>query len=92
MRQPFFVNRATLLLAIGRVRSTDIRPFVPVQAQPAQVLEQLAHERLGAASLVGILDAQDEPAARLARSQEIEQRRAGIAQMQMARRDWAQSG
>ena len=73
-----------MLLAIRLVRAADVRAFVPVDAEPAQVAEQLVHEVLARARLVGVLDAQDEAPAALAGRQKIEQRRAGIAQMQQS--------
>jgi hypothetical protein len=39
------------------------RLLVPVQAQPFEALEDLLDRVLGAARAVGILDAQEEPAA-----------------------------
>ena len=74
-----------VLLAIAVVRAADVRAFVPVDSEPAQVGEQFVHARIVRARLVRILDAQDEAAARLAGRQEVEQRRARVAQVQQAR-------
>ena len=81
-RQPFFVDGPTLLLAIHRVRAAHVRPLVPIDAQPVQVGEQGAHEILVGARLVGILDTQYESPAGLARGQVVQQRGAGVPEVQ----------
>ena len=53
------INRQPVALAIRRIRAADIRPFVPIQPQPLQVLEQLRLEARLAALHVGVFDAQD---------------------------------
>ena len=73
-------------LPVRRVRPADVRALVPVEAEPAQVVENrclgLARRSLG----VGVLDAQDERAAVAAREQPVEQRRARVADVQLAGR------
>ena len=70
-------------LAIGTVRPADVGPLVPVEPEPAQVLEDarlgLARRSLG----VGVLDAQDERAVLAVRQQPVEERRAGVADVQL---------
>ena len=70
-------------LSIGSVRPADLRSFVPVQAKPAEILE---HARLGLvrrALDVRIFDTKDESATGVSRHQPVEQRRAGVAHVQM---------
>ena len=71
-------------LAIRPVRPADVGPFVPVEAEPAQILEdarlRLARRALG----VGVLDAQDERAVLAVREQPVEQRGARVADVQVA--------
>ena len=64
------------------MRTADLRAFVPIEPEPAQRLED---ERLGAgdvALLVGVLDAQDERAARVTRRQPREEGGAYGAEVQ----------
>ena len=85
------VARAALRLEVGRVRAADLGPFVPVDAQPAEAVEDRRQRRLDVALLVGVVDAQDELAAVPAREQPVEQRRAHAADVQEARSGWARS-
>ena len=62
------------------------RSLVPVQAEPAQALEDRVHRRGGGALLVGVLDAQHEDAAAVAREEIVEQRRPRAADVQEAAR------
>ncbi len=77
------IEMQPLRLPVRTVRAADVGPFVPVEPEPAQV----AHDRglrLARRSLdVGVLDAQDEGAAGAAREQPVEQRRAGVADVQL---------
>ena len=61
------------------------RAFVPVQAQPAQAIEDDVHGGLGVAGGIGVLDAQDECAARMPGVKPVKQRGAGSADVQEAR-------
>ena len=61
------VDRGSLALAIRPVRAADVGPFVPIEAAPAQRFEDRPLALGGAARSIGILDAQDELAAVLAR-------------------------
>jgi hypothetical protein len=58
---------------------------VPGKAEPDQILEGRPLELRPAALLVDILDAQEEPAAALPCRLEAEERRIGVADMQVAR-------
>jgi hypothetical protein len=59
------------------------RPRVPVDTQPLQTVQDTLNRGLAGAFRVGILDAQDELAAVLAREQPIEYGGAGTTDMQV---------
>ena len=59
---------------------------VPIQAEPTEVLENLVEKALFGADLVGVLDPKEETAARLRRSQPVEEGRPGAPQVQKAGR------
>ena len=81
-------HRAVAIEALGlevrRVRSADVRPLIPVEAEPAQAVhdsrDHLPRRTLG----VGVLDAQHERSAVPAGIQPVEKRRAGAADVQVA--------
>ena len=60
------------------------RAFVPVEAEPAQAVEDDVHGFLRIARGVGVLDAQDERAAGVAGVKPVEQRGARAADVQVA--------
>jgi len=65
------------------VRSADFWPLVPVEAEPAEAVEDPV-DHLGRRAIdVGVLDAQDKGAAVPARVEPVEQRRACAADMQI---------
>ncbi len=70
-------------LSIGFVNAAHIGAFVPFKPQPAKVLEQIGKETLFMTGFIRVLDTQDEPAPRLARSQKAQECRAGIAEVQL---------
>ena len=82
--------RALQALERGRIRGRPLRldqhRLVPVEAEPAQVLEDPVDELGPAARLVEILDPQPELAAALARPSMAERRAVGMAEMQPAGR------
>src|ERR1700730_14657215 len=81
-----------LRLDVGRMRAADLGSFVPLQAEPA---ERLDDERLAprdVALLVGVLDAQDELTVTVACSQPRKQRGANRSEMQRARGRWREAG
>ena len=64
--------------------AADLWPFIPVEAEPAQILED---RRVGVgrrALDVGVFDAQDERTVLPARKQPVEERRADVADVKMA--------
>ena len=78
------VERRALRLAVGSMRTGAIRSLVPFEPQPRKIGAQRGHHGLLGTLRIGILDAQHETAGVLARQQEIEQRRARIAEVQCA--------
>src|SRR6185436_4417802 len=83
------VQMEPLRLTVRSASAADVRPFVPVQTEPAEIPED---GRLGFGGRpldVGILDAEHELAARPARHQPVEERGARIADVQLP--GWARS-
>ena len=79
------VDRRALALPIGAVGPPHVRPLVPVEAQPAQSLEDHALA-LGVAALpVGVFDAEDELAAVAARQGQVEEGDVGGAHVGISR-------
>src|SRR5688500_4993765 len=73
-------------LKVRRVRSANLRPLVPIDAEPPQSVEDTGdHFRLVSLD-VGVFDAQDEAAAVAARVQPVEQRSPGAADVQVTGR------
>src|SRR5262245_15561619 len=71
-----------LRLAVWTVRTIDVRPLVPVQAEPPQVPDD-RRLRFTCRSLgVGVLDAEHEGAAVAARQQPVEERGARVADVE----------
>ena len=73
-------------LKVRSVRSADQRAFVPVEAEPAQAVENAFDHRRGRPFGVGILNSQHEGAAMAPCEEPIEQRRAGAADVEVAGR------
>ena len=69
----FLVEPAALGLAVRAVRTTHIRTFIPLNAKPAQGIEDLLFGLAAGAQLVGVFNAQDELAAMLAGKHHVEQ-------------------
>ncbi len=70
------VEGGALRLAVRRVRSADALALIAVNLEPAQRLDELLVALLAVARGVGVLDAEDELAARVARVGPVEERRA----------------
>ena len=64
---------------------------IPVEAEPCQVLQDRGGEFGAAACRVDVLQAQQEPPARLARAAPGEQRAERVAEMQIAGRAWREA-
>jgi len=78
-------------VAVG-IRKLFDRFAVPPKAEPAQALEDRADRRFGRALAVGVLHAQPEGAAVMAREQPVEQRGARATDMQEAGRRGGEAG
>ncbi len=86
------VDVEPLGLPVRPVRAADVGALVPVEAEPPQVLEHARDGLLGHAARVGVLDAQHERAAVVAREQPREQRAAHVADVHRAARAPARTG
>ena len=67
------------------------RAFVPIEAEPAQAVEDDVHGLLRIARGVGVLDAEDERAAGVAGVKPVEERGARAADVEVAGRRWGES-
>src|SRR5436190_24176940 len=81
----------TLRLAVRPPRSADVRAFVPVEAEPAQIPQNARFRLDGRALGVGVLDAEDECAAAPAREQPVEEGRTHAADVQMTGGAWSEA-
>src|SRR5271165_6159620 len=79
------VKIETVALAIRRIRPPDVRALLPINAEPLQVLEQLSLIARLAALDIGVFDAQDHDATLLPCEQPVEERGAGVADVQLPR-------
>ena len=75
-----------LRLVVRRDAARRFRPFVPIEAQPAQAVQDRRERLLDVPLLVGVVDAQDELAALPFGEQPVEQRRPHAADVQVAGR------
>src|SRR5262249_45573487 len=78
------VDGEALHLAVGAMRAAHLGPLVPGEAEPAHVAEDDLLVLRGAALLVGVLDAEDEGAARAARPEPVEERGADAPDVEVA--------
>lgn len=74
-----FVQSIALRLAVRAEIATNVRAFVPVEAEPGEVGEDGLLGLLGGALEVGVLDAEDELSAPGAREEVVEERGADAA-------------
>src|ERR1035441_17706 len=79
----FAIDRKTVALAIGRMRTAHVGALVPIDAEPLQVVQQLIFVAGLAALKVGVFDAQDHGSAGLAGEQPVVKCGAGIADVQL---------
>ena len=84
------VDVAALGLPVGLVRAADLRALVPVQAQPAQRVEQRVVALLAVPRGVGVLDPEDERAAGVPGVGPVEQGGADQADVRRAGRRGAE--
>ena len=78
-------------LAVRADVTAGIGPLVPVESQPPQVFEDALLRLARRPLAVGVFDAQDEGAPAMAREQPVEQRRAGVADVQLSRGAWSKA-
>ena len=71
-------------LAVRADGTAGIGAFVPVEPQPPQVLEDALLRLTRRPLAIGVFDAEDEGAAAIAREQPVEQRRPGVADVQLS--------
>ena len=76
------IDLHALALPVGRVGAADLRPFGPVQAQPAQIFDQLGFVARLTSLHIGVLDAQQEVSSGVAGKEPVVERGAGIAHVQ----------
>ncbi len=74
------------------MRPADFGPFVPVDAQPAEAVQDRRERRLDVPLLIGVVDPQQELPAVLPGEQPVEQRRAHAADVQVAGRTGGETG
>ena len=80
------IGLQSLGLPVRRERPADVRPLVPVQTKPAQRVVDLLLAAGVEAGPVGVLDAQHERPALLARERQVEQRHVRRADVRIAGR------
>jgi hypothetical protein len=74
------------------MRASNVRPFIPVQPQPAQIVEDLLCSRRRIALKIGIFNAQQKTTAHPTGQQPIEQGRTCPANVKIAGRGRCKSG
>src|SRR5207248_690511 len=84
--------RPLLRLVVGAVGAADLGALVPVDAEPAEAVEDRLEGLGDVALLVGVVDAEDEPAAVAAGEEPVEQGRPHAADVQVARRAGGEPG
>ena len=75
----------TLRLKIRRVRTADVRSFVPIEAQPAKPFDDAGDHVPRRALGIGVFDPEHEGAVMTTSEQPVEERRACATDMQVAR-------
>lgn len=82
------IERGSLGLPVGSPRPAHVGPFVPIEAEPAQVVELLALASRPYPRGIEIFHAYHEPAARRASFQPRQERAGGRSEMQVPRGRW----
>ena len=77
------VDFQTVGLAIGSVRPTDVGAFVPIQAEPLEIGDELIFKAGFAAFDVSVFDPQHHSAALPPGKKPVEQRRARVAHVEL---------
>ena len=71
--------------------ATRLRPFIPVQTQPAQIIQQLRLIADLAALDIGVFNPQQKISAKTTSKQPVVERGAGVADMQLAGGRWSKA-
>ena len=74
----------SLGLPVRRMRSADVWPFVPVESQPPQIVKDGPFRLARRSFDIGVLDTEHERAAVTPRQQPVEERRAGVADVEVS--------
>src|SRR4051812_2402828 len=77
------IEMQPLRLPVRSITAADVWSLVPLEAEPAEIVEDALLRRLRRALRVGILDAQDERAVVTPREQPVEERRTRIADVKL---------
>src|SRR3954451_21255311 len=80
------INIEAVRLSVRAVSSTDVRPLIPIESEPLQIINKPAFETRFAAIEISVLDAQDHRPAGLAGEQPVEKGSARVAHVEMAGR------
>src|SRR6202041_1320475 len=80
----FAVESQSIRLAVGSVGATNIGTFIPIEAEPMQIPNELIFETNFTALHVGVFDAQDHGAMVVAGKEPVEKGGASVANMQMS--------
>ena len=80
------MSTEALRLKVRRIRTADERPFIPRQAEPSHPVKNALDHFVRRPLDIGVLNAQHEDAAMTTSEQEVEEGRAGAADMKVARR------
>src|SRR5208337_3066808 len=86
------VLRGPMRLVVGTIGSTDVRPFVPIDADPPKTVEDALDGILDVPLLVGVVDPQQKLAAEMPGKQPVEQGRSHSADVQKAGRTGSKPG
>src|SRR5258708_1050068 len=73
------------------MRAADVGTFIPVEAEPSQVVDHRDFRRARRSLDVGVLDAQHERASGTASEQPVEDRGPHVADVQLAGRTWREA-
>src|SRR5271165_1688150 len=76
------IDPQTLALAVGRIRAANLRPFLPVQTQPAQIFYQLRFVAGLAALHVGVFNTEYKVSSIVAGEEPVVESRAGVTHVQ----------
>jgi hypothetical protein len=87
----FAIDIKPLGLPIRSVFTASVGAFVPIEAEPFQIGDELIFEAGFAAVKVGVFDAEDHGSTLLPGEKPIEKSCAGIANVQMAGGRWSET-